>query len=45
MLCSDLEDNDRDKAALDKVLFACLEELQLDQMVMFACFCEIIRVR
>ena len=33
MLSSDLEDNDRDKAALNKVLSTCLEELKLDQMV------------
>lgn len=33
MLCSDLEDNERDKAALSKVLSSCLEELKLDQMV------------
>ena len=33
MLSSDLEDNERDRAALDKVLSTCLEELKLDQMV------------
>lgn len=33
MLSSDLEDNDRDRAALSKVLSTCLEELKLDQMV------------
>lgn len=33
MLSSDLEDNDRDRAALNKVLSTCLEELKLDQMV------------
>ncbi len=33
MLSSDLEDNDRDKTALSKVLSTCLEELKLDQMV------------
>ena len=33
MLCSDLEDNERDKVALNKVLSACLSELKLDQMV------------
>ena len=33
MLCSDLEDNERDKATLRKVLASCLEELKLDQMV------------
>ncbi|XP_068695175.1 E3 ubiquitin-protein ligase UBR4-like isoform X2 [Montipora foliosa] len=32
MLCSDLEDNERDKVALNKVLSACLSELKLDQM-------------
>lgn len=35
MLSSDLEDNDRDRAALNKVLSTCLEELKLDQMVTF----------
>lgn len=33
MLCSDLEDNERDKNALQKVLGTCLDELQMDQMV------------
>ena len=33
MLSSDLEDNDRDREALNKVLSTCLEELKLDQMV------------
>ena len=33
MLSSDLEDNDRDREALSKVLSTCLEELKLDQMV------------
>lgn len=33
MLSSDLEDNDRDRVALSKVLSTCLEELKLDQMV------------
>ena len=33
MLSSDLEDNERDRAALAKVLSTCLEELKLDQMV------------
>ncbi|XP_074621519.1 E3 ubiquitin-protein ligase UBR4-like isoform X3 [Acropora palmata] len=32
MLCSDLEDNERDKNALQKVLGTCLDELQMDQM-------------
>ena len=33
MLSSDLEDSERDRAALGKVLSTCLEELKLDQMV------------
>ena len=33
MLSSDLEDSERDRAALSKVLSTCLEELKLDQMV------------
>ena len=33
MLTSDLEDNERDRAALDKVLSTCLKELTLDEMV------------
>lgn len=33
MLSSDLEDSERDRAALSKVLSTCLEELKLDQIV------------
>ena len=33
MLTSDLEDNERDKVALNKVLSTCLKELTLEQMV------------
>ena len=33
MLTSDLEDNDRDKATLNKVLSACFDELQLGETV------------
>lgn len=33
MLTSDLEDNESDKAALNKVLSTCLKELTLEQMV------------
>lgn len=35
MLSSDLEDNERDKNALKKVLETCLDELQMDQMVSY----------
>jgi hypothetical protein len=33
MLCSDLEDNDKDIVALDIVLDKCLTELNLEQKV------------
>ena len=42
MLSSDLEDNDRDKAALNKVLYTCLNELKLDQMVTVLNVCYLI---
>lgn len=37
MLCSDLEDNDKDIAALDIVLDKCLTELNLEERVKITC--------
>ena len=41
MLTSDLEDNERDKVALNKVLSTCLKELTLEQMVNVLNVCQI----